>query len=553
MMGRALQARLAQALPDLPARSLRLFFQQAAHDAMISQEPGVPCYALCRVCAIRSSLARLCNARSSCLCWLDAAGTSSTTVGGAPEALPAGAATPGCQPGPVHAASLGPASPGWQPQPGLGYFGVPAAEAPCARHPEGDAGVMWQAMAEQGGATVQGLAGQGQCHEARPWQGQGQCHEAAMRSGAEDADDRHASYAQPAFGARWHADARAQTMRGAATPGMAGANGVQRVAWGQCAGGGWQADARALHMHGVAAHGMAEDAGHAQRIGWVQPPGSAWHADLRAEHLHGGSWQDAADSVQRQDRNAAMLRSPAAEVCPGVDEFGVDEERVFALDDDRALSQSSQEAEPGGASSGGGAASALPRGSRQMAEPADCAGEAGDMRLRTDGATWDASSILVPPKFHAAHNLRGPSHTRMSTQRFLHMHGIVPVGWQAPLCAQDDFLTRRKARAPATKPATKRLQGRQPKEPAASPGMQPQAVAREPALAVRADLSAAVSSSPPGRRNPTRAARPHRHAPPRLLSSPEGETSSGAAQQVWSNAFSARTVSDASAGVSLSM
>lgn len=328
---------------------------------------------------------------------VDAAGISSTLIDRAPEALPVGAATPGCQPGPVHAASLGPASPGWQTQPGLGYFGMPVAEVPCARHPEGDAGVMWQAMAEQGGATVQGLAGQ------RPWQGQGLCHEAAMLSGADDADDRHASYAQPAFGARWHADARAQTMRGAATPSMAGANGVQRVAWGQCAGDGWQADDRALHMRGVAAHGMAENAGHAQRIGWVQPPCSAGHADLRAEHLHGGSWQDPADSVQRQDCNAAMLQSAAAGVCPGVDEFGVDEERVFALDDDRALSQSSQEAEPGSAWSGGGAASALPGSSRLMAEPADCIGEAGDTRLRSGGAQWDASSILVQPKLHAAH------------------------------------------------------------------------------------------------------------------------------------------------------
>jgi hypothetical protein len=54
MMGRALQERLAQALPDLPARSLRLFFQQAAHDAMISQEPGAPCH-LSRI------VSRMCN------------------------------------------------------------------------------------------------------------------------------------------------------------------------------------------------------------------------------------------------------------------------------------------------------------------------------------------------------------------------------------------------------------------------------------------------------------------------------------------------------------
>jgi hypothetical protein len=100
------------------------------------------------------------------------------------------------------------------------------------------------------------------------------------------------------------------------------------------------------------------------------------------------------------------------------------------------------------------------------------------------------------------------------------------------VCVQDDFLTRRKAQTPAAKPATKRLQVRHWKEPAGAPGMQPQAVPREPASAVRASPSAALSSSPPGRRNPPRAARPHRHAPPRLpLSSPEAETSSGAAQQ----------------------
>ena len=408
MMGHAMQERLAQALPDLPARSLRLFFQQSAHNAMISQEPGVPCH----VCA-DIIFCRIVQYTLELLVLLDAAGTSCTFVGGAPEALPALASTPGCQPGPVHAASLGPASPSWQPQPHLGHFGMPEAGAPCARHPDRDAGVMWQAMAAQGGATVlrwrRRLAGQ------QPWQDQGLCHEAAMRGGAEDADDRHASYAQPAFGDRLHADARAQTMRGAATPGMAGADGMQRAAWGQCAGGGWQADARAQHMCGVAAHGTAENAGHAQRVGWVQPPRSAWHADPRAEHVHGGSWQCATNNVQRQDCNAVMLRSAAAGVCPGVDEFGVDEERVFALDDDRALSMSSQEAEPDSALSGGGAASALPGGSPLMAKPADCTGEAGYARLRTDGATWDASSILVPPKHYATHYLRGPSHTRMST------------------------------------------------------------------------------------------------------------------------------------------